>query len=89
VEAACGVNKGEGSMRRNLLLVLALAGLLSIAVAAIATAKRSRTTVKAGNLVLTFGGGISPTKLPKNKYVPVTAELFGKISTDDGTHPSA
>lgn len=76
-------------MRRNLLLVLALAGVLSIAVAAIATAKRSQTTIKAGNLVLTFGGGISPAKLPKNEYVPVTADLFGKISTDDGTHPSA
>ncbi len=76
-------------MRRNLLLVLALAGLLSIAVATIATAKKSQTTIKAGNLVLTIGGGISPTKLPKDKYVPVTAELFGKISTDDGTHPSA
>lgn len=76
-------------MRRNLLLVLALAGLMSVAVAAIATAKKSKTTVKAGNLVLTFGGGISPTKLPKDQYVPVTADLFGKISTDDGTHPSA
>ncbi len=76
-------------MRRTLLLVLALAGLLSIGVAAIATAKRSQTTIKAGNLVLTFGGGISPTKLPKAQYVPVTADLFGKISTDDGTHPSA
>jgi hypothetical protein len=40
-------------------------------------------------LVPTFGGSVSPRKLPKNDYVPVVANLFGKIATNDGTHPSA
>lgn len=76
-------------MRRNLMLALALTATLSVAVVAIAVAKNARTTIRAGNLVLTFGGGFSPDKLPRSKYVPVTANVFGKISTSDGTHPSA
>jgi hypothetical protein len=71
------------------MLAFALAGILSIAIAAIATAKKASTTVKAGNLVLTFGGGFSPDKMPKSEYVPVTVDIFGKIKTSDGTHPSA
>ncbi len=74
-------------MRRNLMLALALAGVLSLGVAAIASAMQTR--LKAGDLVLTFGSTLSPKKLPKNEYVPVSSTIFGKISTDDGTHPSA
>lgn len=74
-------------MRRNLIWALAAAALLSAA--AVATAKNSETTIRAGNLVLTFGGEISPAKLPKDTYVPVAANVFGKISTSDHTHPSA
>jgi hypothetical protein len=74
-------------MRRNLMLALALAAVLSVGVAAIASA--TSTTIRAGNLVLTFGGSISPKALPKTQYVPVTTNVFGKISTSDGTHPSA
>lgn len=74
-------------MRRNLMLALAIAGALSIGVAAIASA--ASTTIKAGNLVLTFGGSVSPKKLPKKDYAPVTTVIFGKIATTDGTHPSA
>jgi hypothetical protein len=76
-------------MRRNLVRVLALAAVLAIAVAAAAAAKKAQTTIRAGNLVLTFGGEISPGKLPRTEYVPVTADIFGKITTSDGTHPSA
>jgi hypothetical protein len=74
-------------MRRNLVLALALSAVLAIAVAAIAAA--ATTKVRAGNLVLTFGGSASPSKLPKKKYAPVTTTIFGKIKTSDGTHPSA
>jgi hypothetical protein len=74
-------------MRRNLMLALALAAVLSLGVAAIASAVS--TTLRAGDLVVTFGGSTSPKKLPKNKYVPVTTNIFGKITTSDGTHPSA
>jgi hypothetical protein len=74
-------------MRRNLMLALALAAVLSLGVVAIANAVT--TTLRAGNLVVTFGGTLSPKSLPKSKYVPVTSNIFGKIKTSDGTHPSA
>jgi hypothetical protein len=69
------------------MVALALAAVLSLGVAAIASAVS--TTIRAGNLVVTFGGTLSPKKLPKSDYVPVTSNIFGKISTSDGTHPSA
>jgi hypothetical protein len=74
-------------MRRNLMLALALAAVLSLGVAAIASAVS--TTIKAGNIVTTFGGTTSPKALSKTKYTPITSNIFGKISTSDGTHPSA
>jgi hypothetical protein len=40
-------------------------------------------------LTATFGGTVSPRKLPPNDYVPVTANVFGKVGTSDGTHPPA
>ncbi len=74
-------------MRRNLMLAFALAAVLSLGVAAIASAVQ--TTLRAGNLVVTFGGSTSPKQLSKTKYTPVTTNIFGKITTSDGTHPSA
>jgi hypothetical protein len=74
-------------MRRNLMLALAVAAVLSLGAAAIASAVQ--TTLRAGDLIVTFGGSISPSKMPKTKYVPVTSTIFGKIATSDGTHPSA
>ena len=75
-------------MRRKLMLALAVSAVASLGVAAVASALTS-TTLRAGNLITTFGGGTSPAKLPKNKYAPVTTTVFGKIKTSDGTHPSA
>ena len=74
-------------MRRNLMLALALAAVLSLGVAAIASAVS--TTLRAGDLVTTFGGTASPKALSKTKYAPVTTNIFGKIKTSDGTHPPA
>lgn len=74
-------------MRRKLMLALALAAVLSLGVAAIASAVS--TTIRAGDLIATFGGSTSPKALPKSKFVPVTTTIFGKIKTSDGTHPSA
>lgn len=74
-------------MRRNLMLALAVAGVLSLGVAAVASAVS--TTLRAGNLIVTFGGSTSPKALSKTKYTPVTTNIFGKIKTSDGTHPSA
>jgi hypothetical protein len=69
------------------MLALAVTAVASLAVAAVASAVS--TTLRAGNLVATFGGNTSPKKLPKKTYAPVTSHIFGKLKTSDGTHPSA
>jgi hypothetical protein len=74
-------------MRRNLMVALALAAVLSLGVAAIASAVSF--TARAGNLITTFGGSTVPKALSKTKYTPVTTNIFGKITTSDGTHPAA
>ncbi|HEX3174255.1 MAG TPA: hypothetical protein VHQ43_08560 [Solirubrobacterales bacterium] len=74
-------------MRRKLMVGLAVSAVLALGVASVAQAVK--TTIKAGNLVLTFGGSTSPKALPKSKLAPVTANIEGKIATSDGTHPSA
>lgn len=74
-------------MGRKLMLMLAVGATLAVGVAALANA--ATTTVRAGNLILTFGGTVSPKAMPKTDYVPVTTHITGKIKTTDGTHPSA
>jgi len=74
-------------MRKNLVLVLALSATLAVAVAAFASA--AQITLRAGNLILTFGGNIAPKELPRKHFAPARGNVFGKIKTSDGTHPSA
>jgi hypothetical protein len=74
-------------MRKNLLAALALSAALALGGAAIAVA--SSTTVRAGNLILTFGSSVSPKKLPKKRLAPIALRIFGKGRTSDGSHPSA
>jgi hypothetical protein len=74
-------------MRRNLMLALALAAVLSLGVVAVANAVQ--ITLRAGNVVTTFGGTTSPKAMPKNKFVPVSTNIFGKIGTANGNHPPA
>ena len=74
-------------MRRRTAAALALSAVLAIAITALAGA--ASTQIHVGNLILTFGGTVSPKAMPKNDYVPVTTNIFGRIKTDDGTHPSA
>ena len=69
------------------MVVVALSAALAIGVAAIAGAASTR--IRAGNLVLTFGGTSIPTKLPRHHYAPAKTLIFGKVATSDGTHPSA
>ena len=76
-------------MRKYLMLTMALAALIAVSVAGIATGANKPVTVEAGNLVFTFNGGFSPSKLPKKKLAPITLTASGKISTKDGTHPPA
>jgi hypothetical protein len=69
------------------MLALAVAAALSLGAGVIASAMAF--TAKVGNLVVTFGSSASPNKLPRNEYAPATTTIFGKIKTDDGTHPPA
>ena len=77
-------------MRKRLTLTLALGAVLALVVVGVAAAASNKPTiVKVGNLELTFNGGITPTKLPKNKMAPITLNVQGKFRTIDGTHPPA
>jgi len=76
-------------MRKYLMLTMALAALIAVSVAGIATGANKPVTVEAGNLVFTFNGGFSPSKLPKKKLAPISLTASGNISTKDGTHPPA
>jgi hypothetical protein len=68
---------------------MALAALVAVSVAGIATGANNPVTVTAGNLEFTFDGGFSPSKLPKNKLAPISLNASGIIATKDGTHPPA
>lgn len=88
-------------MGRKLTLSLVVGIALVLGVAAIAAAYGTPyvscplSTTGAGSncefpvLRAVFGVGIVPKKLPKHELAPVAIELRGKVSTTDGTHPSA
>lgn len=77
-------------VRKGLISVLVLAGVVALGVAGVASAlKLTTTTVQAGNLQVTFGGGIHQRTLPKYKFEAFKHTIFGTIKTTDGTHPSA
>ena len=73
-------------MRKYLLITTALAALIAVSVAGVATAEKP-VKVVAGNLELTFNGGFTPKALSKTKLTPITLNVSGKIRTVDGTHP--
>jgi hypothetical protein len=79
-------------MRRQLcwavgigIAVTAIAGGLAIA----AKPKEEPVVVRAGNLVLTLNGGVTPTALPKRERVPMGFHASGKFAMVDGSHPPA
>lgn len=80
---AGGFNRG-----RKLIATVGLALTLVVVLAAVAVAEKP-ITVKAGNLVLTFNGGVTPKALSKTTMEPITLNVSGKIGTADGTHPPA
>lgn len=71
-------------MRKTLLRTAIVVGVLSLLVAGSAYAFR----VQVGKLILTGGGGFSPTALPKNEDAPIRLHGYGKIETTDGSPPS-
>lgn len=68
--------------------VLALTAATALLAAAIAAAEKP-VTVKAGNLVFTANGGVTPKALSKTRMQPISLTVQGKIGTADGTHPPA
>jgi hypothetical protein len=79
-------------MRKYLLLTMALGALIALTVAGIASGAATPnkpSTVRVGNLELTFNGGFSPSVLPKKTLAPIALTAEGKIKTTDGTHPPA
>jgi hypothetical protein len=75
-------------MRKYLMLTMAIAALIAVSVAGIATGAKP-VTVEAGDLVVTVNGEFKPAKLPKNKMAPIKLFASGKIATKSGKHPPA
>lgn len=70
-------------MRKTLLRVHVLAGVVLLVAAASAAA----LVLHASNLVITTDGGFSPTTLPKKGFAPIKLHGFGKIESEDGSPP--
>jgi hypothetical protein len=66
-------------------VVIAVAAVAVMAVA-VSGALAKKITIRSGNLVATFGGGISPKKLPKKERGGLTLKLEGKLETVDKSH---
>jgi hypothetical protein len=90
-------------VRTKLILALAVSAMLAIGTGAVAVAQEEpfvftcvlSTLGEAEGcpgfpgLSARFGIGVAPPKLPKREMAPVAIELWGKVATSDGTHPSA
>lgn len=74
---------------RRGLAIAGLGALLTIAIVAASVAAEKPITVKAGNLALTFNGGVTPKALSKTKLEPVSLNVSGKIAEADASHPPA
>jgi hypothetical protein len=71
-------------MRRRIVIALALAA-ATLSLAALASGDVRRV----GDIQVAFSGSIAPTALPRERPVPVTVSVSGRISTTDGSHPPA
>src|SRR5215212_6807800 len=80
----------HGRGRNPLIALLAAVTALAVLVAgSTALAGNKPKKVEVGNLVFTFNGGFSPTKLPKKTMAPITLTASGKVQAKDGSHPPA
>ena len=59
----------------------------ALAASALAISAASAEVVREGNLQVSFNGGISPQKLPRDELAPVSVLMNGKISTTDRSAP--
>jgi hypothetical protein len=77
-------------MRKHLIWTCAIATAIAVGVSAAALAAAEKPTViRAGNLVLTLNGGVSPKAFSKTKLSPVSLHVSGGIATANGSHPPA
>lgn len=74
-------------MRKHLIRATSVGIVFGLIVVASALAKPE--VVRVGNLFLRDNGGISPSKLPRHKQAPISANLNARIGTVDGSHPPA
>ena len=70
-------------MRKTVLSASVVGGVLFLVAAASAFA----IVLRAGNIVITAGGGFSPTTLPKHGFAPIRLHGYGRIATSDGSLP--
>jgi phage FluMu protein Com len=78
--------RGRGTRKGRTMVILAALVALALALAAFAQAEKA-VTVRAGNLVLTFNGGVTPKALSKTKMEPISLNVQGKIAEADGSQP--
>jgi hypothetical protein len=76
--------KGEKKSKTTAKALLTAA--LCISLFALATSAGGQT-VRAGNLIVTIEGAITPKALPRKTPAPVTLSLSGSLKTADATHP--
>lgn len=69
-------------MRRRFGIAVVLA-LVALSAAALASGDVSQE----GNVRVSFSGGFAPHGLPRERPVPVTISVSGRVSTVDGSHP--
>ncbi len=74
-------------MGKGLIRAALMGAAFALIVAAGAAAKPE--VVRVGNLFIRDNGGISPSRLPRDKQAPIRAYLSGTIGTTDGSHPPA
>ena len=64
-------------------------GAAALALIALLASSALGDTVRAGNLIVTIDGSVSPRKLPKSAPAPITLKVSGQIKTADGSHVPA
>ncbi len=86
-----GGNRNGGGMRKYVLLLVGVAGLIAVTAVGIAAAAAGEgpVTVKVGNLELTSDVRFQPTVGSKTKQTPLAIQTSGKVREADGSHPPA
>jgi hypothetical protein len=74
-------------MRVTVRIALAALSCVGILVCALAVTGASAEVARQGTLQVSFNGGISPQKLPRDELAPVTVLMNGKITTTDRSAP--